>query len=104
MQEVASRLGLHHGSLRLYGLNSDVNSVLLMADIVLYDSSQNVQGFPPLLMRAMAFGIPVIAPDFPVLKKYVSSNNPSKFFLCCCKTGMVDFPFFSIFVKVIHCR
>lgn len=77
VQEVASRLGLHQGSLRHYGLNGDVNSVLSMADIVLYGSSQDEQGFPPLLIRAMTFGIPVIAPDYPVLKKYVSSN-----FLC----------------------
>ncbi|KAL6129301.1 hypothetical protein ACLB2K_072653 [Fragaria x ananassa] len=70
-QEVASRLGLHQGSLRHYGLNGDVNSVLSMADIVLYGSSQDEQGFPPLLIRAMTFGIPVIAPDYPVLKKYV---------------------------------
>lgn len=73
MQEVASRLGLLHDAVRHYGLNGDVNSVLLMADIVLYGSSQDVQGFPPLLIRAMTFGIPVIAPDFPVLKRYVSS-------------------------------
>ena len=46
--------------------------MLLMADIVLYGSSQDEQGFPPLLMRAMSFGIPVIAPDYPVIKKYVS--------------------------------
>lgn len=65
-------MGLPHGSIRHYGLNGDVNSVLLMADIVLYGSAQDVQGFPPLLIRAMTFEIPVIAPDFPVLRKYVS--------------------------------
>lgn len=71
LQEVASRLGLPHGSIRHYGLNGDVNSVLLIADIVLYGSAQDVQGFPPLLIRAMTFEIPVIAPDFPVLRKYI---------------------------------
>lgn len=65
-------MGLPHGSIRHYGLNGDVNSVLLMADIVLYGSAQDVQGFPPLLIRAMTFEIPVIVPDFPVLRKYVS--------------------------------
>lgn len=69
---MASRLGLLDGSVRHYGLNTDVNSVILMADIVLYGSDQDVQGFPPLLVRAMTFGIPIIAPDFPILKKYVS--------------------------------
>lgn len=71
LQEVASRLGLTPGSMSHYGMNSDVNSVLLMADIVLYDSSQDEQGFPPLLIRAMSFGVPVIVPDIPVIKKYV---------------------------------
>ncbi|KAK7279514.1 hypothetical protein RJT34_24567 [Clitoria ternatea] len=80
LQEVASRLGLPHGSLRHYGLDGDVNSVLLMADIILYGSAQDVQGFPPLLIRAMAFEVPVIAPDFPVLKKYIEDGVHGVFF------------------------
>ncbi|KAM1285184.1 hypothetical protein ACFX2I_027988 [Malus domestica] len=79
-QEVTSHLGLLYESVRHYGLNGDVNSVLLMADIVLYGSSQDVQGFPPLLIRAMTFGIPVIAPDFLVLKKYVVDGVHMIFF------------------------
>lgn len=54
-----------------YGINSDVDSLILMADIVLYGSSQEEQGFPHLLTRAMSFGIPIIAPDYPVIRKYV---------------------------------
>ncbi|KAH0980901.1 hypothetical protein GBA52_008078 [Prunus armeniaca] len=73
-QEVASPLGLPRGSVRHFGLNGDVNGLILMADIVLYGSFQDVQGFPPLLIRAMTFGIPVISPDFPVLKKYVTDG------------------------------
>ncbi|KAF9596280.1 hypothetical protein IFM89_008640 [Coptis chinensis] len=71
LQEISSRLGLPHGSLVHYGLNGDVNSALLMADIVLHGSFQDEQGFPPLLTRAMSFGIPVIVPDLPIIKKYV---------------------------------
>lgn len=81
LQEVASRLGLLDGSVRHYGLNTDVNSVILMADIVLYGSDQDVQGFPPLLVRAMTFEIPIIAPDFPILKKYVVDGVHGIFFL-----------------------
>ncbi|CAN4126505.1 unnamed protein product [Withania somnifera] len=29
------------------------------------------QEFPPFLIRAMSFGIPIVAPDYPVIKKYV---------------------------------
>ncbi|OIV90590.1 hypothetical protein TanjilG_01671 [Lupinus angustifolius] len=80
LQEVASRLGLPHGSIRHYGLNGDVNSVLLMADIILYGSAQDVQGFPPLLIRAMTFEIPVITPDLPVLRKYIVDGVNGIFF------------------------
>ncbi|XP_042488448.1 uncharacterized protein LOC122068636 isoform X2 [Macadamia integrifolia] len=71
LQEIGSHLGLPHGSVRHYGMDGDVNGVLLMADVVLYGPFQDEQGFPPLLIRAMSFGIPVIAPDLPVIKKYV---------------------------------
>ncbi|KAL6573454.1 hypothetical protein OROHE_001913 [Orobanche hederae] len=71
LQEVAARLGLSQGSLKHYGLDSDVNGIIMMADIVLYGSPQDVQGFPPLLTRAMSFGIPIIVPDYPVIRKYV---------------------------------
>ncbi|KAK7391494.1 hypothetical protein VNO78_19910 [Psophocarpus tetragonolobus] len=80
LQEVASRLGLPHGSIRHHGLNGEVNSVLLMADIIIYGSAQEVQGFPPLLIRAMTFEIPIIAPDFPVLKKYIVDGVHGLFF------------------------
>ncbi|KAJ4837388.1 hypothetical protein Tsubulata_029285 [Turnera subulata] len=80
LQEVASRLGLSHDSVRHYGLNGDVNSVLSMADIVLYCSSQDEQSFPPLLLRAMTFGIPVIVPDFPLMNKYVIDGANGIFF------------------------
>lgn len=75
MQEVASRLRLTQGTVQHFGLNEDVNRVLLMADILVYASSQEEQSFPPLILRAMSFGIPIITPDFPVMKKYVSTLN-----------------------------
>lgn len=71
LQGIATRLGLNQGSVKHYGINSDVDRLILMADIVLYGSSQEEQGFPPLLTRAMSFGIPIIAPDYPVIRKYV---------------------------------
>ncbi|XP_071721823.1 uncharacterized protein [Rutidosis leptorrhynchoides] len=74
LQDLASRLGLLEGSLRHYGVNSDANHALLMADIVLYGSSQDEQGFPSLIIRAMAMGVPVVAPEFPIIKKYVGDG------------------------------
>ncbi|CAM8961935.1 unnamed protein product [Rhodiola kirilowii] len=71
LQEVASRLGLLHGSVKHYGMTDDVNSLLLMSDIVIYGSTQDSQEFPPLLIRAMSFRIPIIVPDYSVVKKYI---------------------------------
>ncbi|KAK4799751.1 hypothetical protein SAY86_025116 [Trapa natans] len=71
LQEISSRLGLIPGSIRHFGMNADVNGALNMADIVLYGSSQDEQGFPPLLVRAMTFGIPLVVPDIPVITRYV---------------------------------
>ncbi|KAK9158698.1 hypothetical protein Scep_005272 [Stephania cephalantha] len=75
LQEVASMLGLSHGSLMHYGLDSDVNHILLEADVVLHGSFQDEQGFPPLLLRAMSFGVPVVAPDLPIIKKYITHRK-----------------------------
>lgn len=80
LQEIASRLGLLKGSLTHYGLNSDVNGILSMSDIVLYGSSQEEQGFPSLIIRAMTFGIPVISPDCPIVKKYVTDGTHAIFY------------------------
>ncbi|GMH11239.1 hypothetical protein Nepgr_013080 [Nepenthes gracilis] len=80
MQEVAAHLRLSPGSIRHYCMNGDVNGVLLMADIVLYGSFQDEQGFPSILTRAMSFGIPIIAPDLPLIKKYVVDGVHGMFF------------------------
>lgn len=74
LQDAATRLGLHRGTLRHYSPVGDVNGVILMADIVLYASSQDEQGFPPFLTRAMSFGIPIVAPDYPVINRYVANG------------------------------
>ncbi|CAA0814347.1 UDP-Glycosyltransferase superfamily protein [Striga hermonthica] len=71
LQDVAARLRLNQGSLKHYGLDRGVNGIIMMADIILYAPSQDVQGFPTLLARAMAFGIPVVVPDDPIIQKYV---------------------------------
>ncbi|CAN4115010.1 unnamed protein product [Withania somnifera] len=71
LQDIATRLGLPEGSLSHHDMKGDVNGITLMADIVLYFSPQYEQEFPPFLIRAMSFGIPIVAPDYPVIKKYV---------------------------------
>ncbi|XP_047317315.1 uncharacterized protein LOC124920798 [Impatiens glandulifera] len=71
LQELTSHLGIPRGSVRHYGFSDDVNGLLMMSDIVLYGSSQDEQGFPSLVLRALSYGVPVVAPDYPNIKKYV---------------------------------
>ncbi|GJS37432.1 glycosyl transferase, family 1 protein [Tanacetum coccineum] len=75
LKDIAGHLGLHRDSVGHYGLDGDVDEMLLTADIVLYVSSQEEQGFPSLLTRAMTFGVPVIAPDYQIIRKYVVSGE-----------------------------
>ncbi|KAF7826114.1 Glycosyl transferase [Senna tora] len=49
-------------------LNED--SVLGTADIVIYGSFLEEQSFPEILVKAMCFGKPIIAPDIPAIRKY----------------------------------
>ena len=72
MQELASHMGFPVDSVKHYGADGDVNRVLLMADLVLYGSFQEEQSFPPLLVRAMSFEIPIIVPNLDIVTKYVS--------------------------------
>ncbi|KAI7730055.1 hypothetical protein M8C21_020006 [Ambrosia artemisiifolia] len=71
LQDIAGLLGLRRDSVGHYGLDGDVDEMLLIADIVLYGSSQDEQGFPSLITRAMTYGVPIIAPDYPIIKRYV---------------------------------
>ncbi|KAH9610710.1 hypothetical protein KSS87_021701 [Heliosperma pusillum] len=71
LKGVATRLRLNPGSLGHYRMDHDVNGAILMADIVLHGSSHEEQAFPPLLKRAMSFGIPIVVPDISVTRRYV---------------------------------
>nr|UYE91534.1 putative glycosyltransferase [Anoectochilus roxburghii] len=73
-EELASRMGFPAGSIKHYGTDGDVNGAIMIADIVLYGSFQEEQSFPPLLVRAMTFQIPIIVPDFAPITKYVNDK------------------------------
>ncbi|CAA7410594.1 unnamed protein product [Spirodela intermedia] len=74
LQDVASRWGFPDGFVKHYGFDGDADGVLLMADVVIYGSMHDEQSFPPLLVRAMSLGIPIIAPDLPIIDKYITNG------------------------------
>ncbi|KAL4191036.1 hypothetical protein AMTRI_Chr07g78810 [Amborella trichopoda] len=75
MQELTSRLDFPVDSMRFYGEDDYINDVLSMADIVLYGSIHEEQVLPPLFLRAMSFGIPVMAPDLPFVRRYIQNGT-----------------------------
>lgn len=56
-------------------LNAD--SVLATADVVIYGSFLEEQSFPEILIKAMCFEKPIIAPDISMIRKYVYSCSIS---------------------------
>lgn len=49
----------------------DTERTLSVADLVIFASFREEQSFPSTLLKAMCFGKPIIAPDLPMIKKYV---------------------------------
>lgn len=76
-------MGFPDGSVRRYAMDGDVDTLLAMADIVLYGSFQEEPSFPSLLLRAMSFGAPILAPNLTIIKKYVSEILDQLIFIVC---------------------
>ncbi|KAL0379450.1 UNVERIFIED_CONTAM: hypothetical protein Sangu_0009300 [Sesamum angustifolium] len=52
----------------------DADAVLSTADLVIYGSFLEEHTFPDTLLKAMCFGKPIIAPDLPMIRKYVTDR------------------------------
>jgi glycosyltransferase involved in cell wall biosynthesis len=74
-------MGFSAGSIRRYPFEHDISNLLLIADIVLHGSFNEEPIFPPLLLRAMSFGVPIIAPNISQITKHVSQIVSSFFWL-----------------------
>ncbi|KAL0428793.1 UNVERIFIED_CONTAM: hypothetical protein Sradi_0505300 [Sesamum radiatum] len=53
----------------------DANTVLSTADLVIYGSFLEEHAFPETLLKAMCFGKPIIAPDLPMIRKYLKDRT-----------------------------
>ncbi|OVA16537.1 Glycosyl transferase [Macleaya cordata] len=74
MEAIAINLGYPKEHVEQIGIDGDVNSLLSTADIVIYGSFLEEQSFPEILIQAMCFGKPIIAPDLAMIKKYVDDR------------------------------
>lgn len=57
----------------LVAQDEEKDSILSISDIVIYSSLHEEQSFPDILLKAMCFGKPIVAPDLPIIKKYVGN-------------------------------
>ncbi|PWA81348.1 glycosyl transferase, family 1 [Artemisia annua] len=74
LEEIASNLNYPSGTVHHAAMNEDVYNVLDIADLVIYGSFLEEQSFPDILIKAMCFEKPIVAPDLSIIKKYVDDN------------------------------
>ncbi|KAI7747644.1 hypothetical protein M8C21_032537, partial [Ambrosia artemisiifolia] len=76
IEEIASNLNYPNGTVNHAAINDDNDAykILSIADLVIYGSFLEEQSFPEILVKAMCFEKPIIAPDLAVIKKYVDDK------------------------------
>lgn len=86
-QTIALNLKYPNGTVKLVAVDENVDAVLSTADLVIYGSFLDEHTFPGILLKAMCFAKPIIAPNLPMIQKYVgiyilcSSNKYAQSFL-----------------------
>ncbi|XP_057869803.2 uncharacterized protein LOC131076577 [Cryptomeria japonica] len=75
LQAVARQLGFPIGSIQHVGVDGHENIILRIADLVIYSSLHEEQAFPAILLRAMAFEKPIIAPNLTMIQKYIKDGK-----------------------------
>ncbi|KVH97278.1 Glycosyl transferase, family 1 [Cynara cardunculus var. scolymus] len=71
---IASNLNYPSGTVNHAAIDEDVYNVLSIADVVIYGSFLEEQSFPDILIKAMCFEKPIVAPDLSIIKKYVDDK------------------------------
>lgn len=71
LQEMAHHFGFVNGSVSYFSSDKDINGLLWVADIVIYSSLRDEQSFPSVLLRAMALGRFILAPNITVNQNFI---------------------------------
>ncbi|KAH9310555.1 hypothetical protein KI387_025590 [Taxus chinensis] len=74
LQAIALQLGFPTGLVQYASADDDVNSVISIADMVVYGSFHEEQAFPSILLQAMSFEKPIIAPNLTNFQKYIEDG------------------------------
>ncbi|KAI3449229.1 hypothetical protein Pfo_005894 [Paulownia fortunei] len=74
VETIALKLGYPKEAVKHVAVIENTDSVIRIADLVIYGSFLEEHSFPDILLKAMCFGKPIIAPDLPITRKYVSNK------------------------------
>ncbi|KAG5565936.1 hypothetical protein RHGRI_001757 [Rhododendron griersonianum] len=74
VEAIAQNLRYPKNTVRHFAGTEDAKAVLSVADLVIYGSFLEEQAFPDILIKAMCFGKPIIAPDISMIRKYVDDR------------------------------
>lgn len=110
-QILATQIGFTNGTVFHYGSDRDLDALLWAADVIVYSSLREEQAFPNVLLKAMVFEHPIIAPNITVIRDEVTVLNLQHLgsFYGKCDCHMVSWKPYSLFLhnKVVslktHC-
>ncbi|XP_052171310.1 uncharacterized protein LOC127787353 isoform X2 [Diospyros lotus] len=74
VEAIARKLRYPRSIVRHVATDERADSVLSMSDLVIYGSFLEEQSFPGILIKAMRFGKPIIAPDLSMIRKHVNDK------------------------------
>lgn len=74
VEAIAHNLRYPSGIVEYKAVDQDADAVLGIADLVIYGSFLEEESFPEILVKAMCYGKPIIAPELAVIRKYVDDG------------------------------
>lgn len=74
VETMAANLTYPDGMVKHVAFDENADKILSTADLVIYASFRDEPSFPNILLRAMSFEKPVIAPDVSIIRKYVDDR------------------------------
>ncbi|XP_039011965.1 uncharacterized protein LOC120141095 isoform X2 [Hibiscus syriacus] len=74
VEKIALNLRYPRGVVKHVAVDGEVDSVLSVTDLVIYGSFLEEPSFPEILIKAMSYGKPIVAPDLSNIRKYVDNR------------------------------
>ncbi|XP_073281793.1 uncharacterized protein [Primulina huaijiensis] len=74
VETIALSLRYPKDTVKHVSINQEIDNIISDADLVIYGSFREEQSFPEILLKAMSFEKPIIAPDLSMIRKYVSNR------------------------------